>query len=417
MKQFKYSFVNDRMHTFALFLMYLSASLVFLGSDYKPLPLFILILRYSVIFLVLIYFSIVGITRVSFKRRITLHPISWLLLFTWFLFSFTAVISEIVQEEFVTESVFYLFVVPVVYFYFVPMVIKDFNKVLLWGLFWSSFPLLMISLISSPPNTNFSYVGIFANANGLGIISAQAYMTSWLLFLYGKKDGRKFIHTVFYLIVICFSLYGIMISTNRTALVVIMYISLFSTLHSFFFYRNKRGLLVMGVIPFILLLKPVQILLNESVIYKFQYLFLKNDLSNGRLDKWLKVLNDVELMGSGINYLPSLESHNSFIYVLGVFGVIAFILLLVFIAFSLLKSILYLYSNRDISFSVVPFLVISSFILFSLTEIMFGTIGSSLTLAFFHSVGFIIFSNNGMRKWKIRARKYFRGSRGGISNF
>ena len=403
MKLFKFSFLNDHTHTFAISLMYLSASLVFLGSDYKPLPFFILILRYSVIFLILIYFSIVGIIRVSFKRRITLHPISWLLLFTWFLFSFTVFISEIVHEGFVTESVFYLFIVPLVYFYFVPMVIKDFNKVLLWGLFWSSFPLIIISLISSPPNTNFSYIGIFANANGLGIICAQAYMASWLLFLYGKKEGRRFIHTVFYLIVICFSVYGIMISTNRTALVVISYISLFTSLHSFFFYRIKRGLLIIGVIPFILFLRPVQNLLN-GVIYEFQYLSLNNDLSNGRLDKWLKVINDVEVMGHGTNYWPSLVAHNSFIYVLGVFGVIAFILLLVFIAFSFIKSILYFNSNRNISFSVVPFVLISSFILFSITEIMFGTIGSSLTLAFFHSVGLIIFSNTGMRKREIQAR-------------
>lgn len=110
---------------------------------------------------------------------------------------------------------------------------------------------------------------------------------------------------------------------------------------------------------------------------------------SGREQVWLKVIKDTSWAGHSKDYFESnvgIGSHNSFIEVLGFYGPIACIVIVLFSIICFLEF----YFNRKYFTEPFRFLFINVFMvfyIFSSAEGMFGSLGKGIQLFFFTILG------------------------------
>jgi O-antigen ligase len=376
---------------FILFtIIYFSASIVLMGNQYRPLAPGLIYVRYACIILcftilILVYFRKKGLTITRFPSFFAFY-----IFIIWVLFSFSVILSEILHDSFPTQGMFFLLVVPFIYYTVMPYVTNLSGPVIHYSLFAANFIYILISFITVPVQF-LPYYGIVANPNGFGQIGAITVIAG--IFLLFTLPSRRKLTKVLVCASVVLSLVGVILSSSRTSILVIGMVTLIFATYSIVIQKNMKPLLIIIFAGIISWFSPIKELFITGMVDKFSTFYNEGDLLNGRLGIWEIVFNDSALFGNGEDYFQNFfeGAHNSIVYILGVYGIVPALLLTIFLLLLIVIGFLNILKNKNDKFAIFPFVIIVTFFLFSMTEAMFGLIGNGITIAFYHVVGILLF--------------------------
>lgn len=233
----------------------------------------------------------------------------------------------------------------------------------LWFIIWSY---ICVGIAFS------SYKGITYNSNAFGGISAGVFCFCFSYFI--SETVRQYEKSLS--LVICgISLLNTIISSSRTSFVtcaIVGMIGVFLCRKDIIrFIRKKKIVLLIGTI-FILMVIVASKYFNigeifyDAIVAKF--IRKKDNPFDGRAEVWIRVWNEKSLWGHGRDYFDNigLGAHNTFISILGQYGILAETVYIGFILSSLKASIKFLKS--DCEYKVIPILSIIAFIVMSMAE-------------------------------------------------
>jgi O-antigen ligase len=377
-------------------IIYFAASIVLLGNPYRPLTPELIYTRYIVIFvlfsgLIFIYFKKNGLTLFRFPSFLSIY-----LFIIWFLFSLTMALSEIIHQSFPVQGLFFLLVVPFIYFTVMPFMTKKGGAVIYQSLFAANFLYLVISFLTKPIDF-LPYTGVAANPNGFGQMAAIAFFAGFFTLITLTKKGKLL--RLLLIAAMIVSLGSVLLSSSRTSLLVVGMVTLLILIHFMFTRGTFKPFLIILVLGLIGWFSPLKDMFISGIMEKFSTTYIEGNLLSGRMGVWKLVVSESSLFGNGRDYFNKFfeGAHNSIIYILGVYGIVPALLLTVFLLLLIVLSFRYAVLRRKDHSAVFPFIIIVTFTLFSLTEAMFGLIGNGITIAFFHVAGLLIFKEK-MRK-------------------
>lgn len=233
-----------------------------------------------------------------------------------------------------------------------------------------------------------SYSGLYYNPNSFG--TSMASVLSLLIarfsyYLEGFIREKKFNKKIYinFLLIIIFSIFTI-ISSSRNAFLSILVLFIFSFMiimgGSFskkinlkIFRRKIILLLLISLILFIIFsLDFVKEFIDINIIQKFQS--KSGDILDRRSLIWVTTMKEMKLFGHGRNYFEQfgLGAHNTFISILGQYGILPTISFIFFIIKLFKLAIIYSKINKTKN-RYVPFFVILSFLTMSIAESMMLT--------------------------------------------
>jgi hypothetical protein len=370
-------------------IIYFTASIVLLGNQYRPLPTNLIVTRYIFILLgfsiiTFIYFYRNGLTVFRFPSYLSIY-----LFIIWMLFSFSVTISELLHHSLPIQGLFFLVVVPFIYFTVMPFLSKIAGFHIHYSLFIANFAYVLISFLAIPI-VFLPYSGIAANPNGFGQIGAIVVITGFFILISLSKNN--IIGKLLVLTPLTLGLLAIILSSSRTSFIVAGLMTVLISLYSLT-QRNFKPILLMLLVGVIGWFTPIKNMLLDGLIEKFSEFYSAGNLFNGRTGVWQEVFNEAILFGNGEDYFQSFfeGAHNSIIYILGVYGIVPAIFLTLFLLFSIILGFQHAFQRNRQKTAILPLIVVLTFILFSMTESMFGLVGNGITIAFYHVVGILIF--------------------------
>lgn len=281
-----------------------------------------------------------------------------------------------------------------IFFYTKGLDVTQFDK--LMKIFCVSLALLLlIPYLTIAPPTFRSYTGIFYNSNTLGAIAATLSLIS-LAYIWGKNSYN----TIFYLFTFFIGFFFLLQSNSRGSLLAVLFASIvviISVIYSILLNRCSRSEFICFLILFFLFLACIFIyfvteedffsIKSLSIIDKIVRKSASGDISDQRGSIWLTTLIESTIVGHGSNYFQehfNLGAHNTFISVLGRYGIISgflFAFLNIQIFIRCVADIFFVktrYSTRYISAVIA-----SGFFILANVELMFMT---PLFLMFYISV-------------------------------
>jgi O-antigen ligase len=378
--------------SFILFsFIYFAASIVLLGNQYMPLKPEYIYTRYALLLfgfssIIFIYLRKNGLKLYRFTSLLSSY-----LFFIWILFGLSIVVSEVIHNSIPVQGLFFIIMVPFVYFTAMPYLTKVSGSITHIALFAANITYLLISY-GTVPLAILPYSGIAANTNGFGQMGAIAVISGifTLLTLSRKRKIAKF----FTFIAIIISFISVLISFSRTSLLVVVTAIFIIFAHYVITHRTMKPLIFLLIVGVIAWFTPVKQMFLSGVFEKFSTLQDEGNLLNGRTSIWQIVFKETTLFGHGKDYFNGFfeGAHNSIVYIIGVYGLFPAVLLVAFLLFLNVLSFLHMIKQKsNDKTAVFPFVIIVSFTLFSMTEEMFGLIGNGITIAFYHVVGLLLF--------------------------
>lgn len=232
------------------------------------------------------------------------------------------------------------------------------------------------------------YQGFFHNPNNFGVFSAYCFYISTILYIQGYKK-------LFSIFSLFFSFTFVVISASRLSLMLVIMSFLSFYLYSYIFSQGYKKLNYY-LAPFFSILIIIGLwylgffnnLLEKSINTKDS-----ENITNGRYDLWVNAYDNLSFFGSGSGYYRDgdLSTHNNFLHIGVVYGVITLLIFLLIYFYSFFYSFynlvkfkkpIYLYALLSFSFTIL---------------FWFFEIGSSL---FFVWISFLIygFSVNGEKR-------------------
>jgi O-antigen ligase len=384
---------------FLFTIIYIAASIVLLGNPYHPLAAGLIYLRYIFIlfgFFILasIYLNKNGLRVFRFTSTFALY-----LYFVWILFSLSVVLSEIINQSFPFQGMFFLFVVPFIYFTVMPFSTRNDQLVVNQALFAANFFYIILSYLTTPVAFE-PYSGITANPNGFGQISAIAFITGFFIFINLPKKRRLI--KLLLIAAIFLSFVSVLISSSRTSLLVIVCGIFIISIYYYFIRRNIKPFIIITLVGLIGWFSPIRQMFLNGIVEKFSTTYKEGNLFSGRTGIWETVLNDSTLFGNGENYFGKFfeGAHNSIIYILGVYGILPAMLLTVFLLLLVLHALRNAFKKKGEQSAIFSLVIIATFVLFSTTEAMLGQIGNGITIAFYQVVGLLFFNEEIQKRAK-----------------
>jgi O-antigen ligase len=315
----------------------------------------------------------------------------------WLAFSLIVLLSGIAntQATVIRDGFWFIVVVPVVFFNALPKLMgKSANILITLGLLLGTSPYIILSLILNPVWQSESriYSGIFPNANQLGfttaVISAGVFILA-IGILFSKKSSWE-IFLVNTSLIMCFLI--LLISNARTSLIAFLCMS---ALMIWKLMQKPKNVLITFIasiiIGFISFLFSAQ---NPWFLERVAEIQSKDQGLSGRNDIWFQTISDMELLGRGDTYFNDnfgLGAHNTIIHILGVNGILAVILIVLFTMMTFYYACAYFKKNsKQDPYAIAPLLYMTCFWVLSMGEGMFGSLGNAMTLAYLISIGVII---------------------------
>jgi O-antigen ligase len=301
-----------------------------------------------------------------------------------------------IHQSFPFQGLFFLLIVPFIYFTVMPFMTKNNGLVILQALFAANFLYVLISYLTKPVDF-LPYTGIAANPNGFGQIAAIAFISGFFTLITLSKKRR--LAKILLIAAIILTLVSVIISSSRTSFLVVGIITLIMSVHFIVARRNFKPILTIIVVGLLVWFSPIKEMFLNGMVEKFSTTYNEGNFLSGRTTVWQVVAKDSSLFGNGEDYFQKFfeGAHNSIVYILGVYGIIPAIFLTAFLLFLIVFAFLHtIQSNKD-TLTIFPFVIIVTFTLFSMTEAMFGLIGNGITIAFYHVVG-LLFFNEEMKK-------------------
>lgn len=228
------------------------------------------------------------------------------------------------------------------------------------------------------------YQGIFGNPNSLGGVAVALFTINLGIlaskisdYLLGKDIKLKNI----FIDVFClfFWIFFVIISSSRTSFITVIVLLLFTSVYLFkkiFYLRYKirvitlkRIFILIFIFTFIIIIlynfTSIKDVIQLSIFNKFE--MKSANITDGRSERWIMVLNEINALGHGSKHYK-LAPHNTFISLLGQYGIFAVFFYILFLINSLKISLRFIKINNCYNF--LPFLSITSFICLSMGESM-----------------------------------------------
>ena len=393
------NFLKDsKLNIFMLTLLYIGLSVEAVGVNYLN-PSLKGILRLIIMVVTIIYFSIISLKKSNFEYILPANKMSYLLLMIWIAFGISIGLSDVLTMRLPTGGIGYSFIVPMIFFVLIPMALDNPLLSMIKALFYSSFVYILLTLIIEPTNAgNIAYMGITANYNNMGLLAFEAALGAIIL-IFIKNTEKKLISfkTLFYVISFVISAIVLMRTQSRTAflgLIVGTFIALVLNILNKSISKKQIALLTLGAI----------------FIYAFYFhdYFMTNILSkfvskgstdvlSGRGSIWFQVIEESTILGYGGDYFSDhigIAAHNVIVQILGEHGIIASILLLVFVLGTLIIALRYFFVQKNKVINFIPFAYLCGFFIIIMSESVFGVITKTPTMVFYSFSGFLIFDNN-----------------------
>lgn len=277
-----------------------------------------------------------------------------------------------------------------------PNVINDDPLKLIYrAILISHIPIVFIPILSSGLKTT-SYTGMFNNSNAFGSVAATLFIVCSALLVSDVEkiifDNKKLTTKNVLLIVTSAVFFALtaMSSSRASAVTAIaililnLLIMVSKHLKPLRIYRFRKlsvkkktakNLFMKGV-PTILLftslwiLTPLSNLFEEGIIDKF---IVKQDMSGGILASrqytWITAIEETKLFGHGNNYFQNFErgAHNTFISLLGQYGLLFVTVFIILLLIGVYYSIQYAL-EMDSDYRYLPISLISTFMFMSMAE-------------------------------------------------
>lgn len=347
--------------------------------------------------LILIILSIVLYKQFEIKYNKSIFILMYLFVF----FSFLAALFNGDAKLFVKAIMFFVLFLSTNII--IPSLLKgETVKILAKLILITHIPLLLIPIIIDRGINHVPYTGLFDNTNLLGSVIATVLAVFSAFFfrdvedmLFKVKVPKK--STLFYMFCIFSLLLLITYTTSRTSFITSLLVLLAGFTLIFIKavkYKKIGNLIVKGLfaIPglfiasFVLnLFFPLKESIIDNVVSKFDR--KSNDILDGRGDIWKGALQEIGFFGGGNDVFSgqiALGSHNTFLSVLGMFGWVPLVILIIFFiiaAFNVIKHTL----TSGSKYKYFPFLMLVNFLSMSMTEDMLYKISmlSALSLSGF----------------------------------
>lgn len=371
------------------------ASLTNLGNSEFPLDPAIVTLRLTMIGIVIFFVAIVSGQEVW---NIPTKPAP--LTFLWMMFSFVMILSGVANNDpiILRDGFWFLIAIPLFFFNTLPKLMKKSANILITlGLLLGVSPYIIISLILHPVWQSDSklYSGIFPNSNQLGFTTTILSSSLFILiigFLSAKKSSfESFMANTS--LVACLTI--ILLSNARTALIA------FSTMSLLMFWKifqNTKNIFITAIFGATISITIFFLSAQNPWLFERISEIQDKDALSGRDDIWVKTFLDMKLLGNGEQYFEanfSLGAHNTIVHILGVNGLIAAILMVIFAVISFYYAVLYFKKHaREDPHAIAPLVFMTCFWTLSMGEGMFGSLGNAMTLAYMLSIGVIIADSN-----------------------
>ena len=352
--------------------------------------------RIIMLVITLIYFSYKYIKKYQLNIPKPERNIQGNILFIWLLFGFSILISEAINLQLPTAGIGYILFVPISYFLIFNKGMDNTILTSLKSMFFSQFSIIIWSLFEVMEWNTAYYLGITNNSNNMGLIAYGAAFSSILILLYHQhfKSGSKLMN-IFYGISGIISL-GVLFQTgSRTPLVALIFpVGLFF-LYILFINKIKIYRIIASIIAFIVLYNVfLKDMVDEYVLSKFQTTSLRGDLFSGRGAIWENAISDTTIFGHGESYFENIlgiASHNVVIQFLGEYGLIAMILFIIFLISILYLSLKNIFTIDDNFSFIIIFMFLSSYLIISMGESIFGVITDVETNVLFILIGYLLF--------------------------
>lgn len=367
------------------------ASLINFGTLDNPLDPAIGILRFSLIGVVLSLFAILsGSELVSIPTK----PAPLTLL--WVVYTLVFILSGFANNDLITirDGFWLMIAVPAIFFNALPKLMKSSANILITlGLLLGVSPYIVLSWVLQPvwqSNTKI-YSGVFPNSNQLGFTAVAMSSSLFILaigFLFSKQKSLPSFLVNGSLV---FCLITIMLSNARTSLITFAAMSL---LMFWKLFQNTRNVVIAVVA--ILVVGGIVLGINSQNPWLFERIgeIQDKEALSGRDDIWAKAFLDMQMLGNGEKYFETnfnLGAHNTIVHIIGVNGIIAGILMVLFALTSFFYAVMYFkkHCHHD-CYAIAPLTFMICFWTLSMGEGMFGSLGNAMTLAYMLSVGVIM---------------------------
>jgi O-antigen ligase len=233
----------------------------------------------------------------------------------------------------------------------------------------------------------WAYAGMFKNPNDLGMILAILVVgISYFLYVTFLKKSLKL--SIALILILTFLVYLIFLTGSRTSLLAVIFMIVIDILVSEFKWLHK-----LVVLSFFMLVSNIILYVNLPALNIIQRKILLSTYSTTLLTSregiWREVFKDMSWVGHSKDYFTTyigIGAHNSFIEVLGLYGPLACLIIVLFFVVVFIEF----YFKRMYFTKTYQFAFISVFIVFlalSCCEGMFGSLGRGIQLLFFTILG------------------------------
>lgn len=338
----------------------------------------------------IVYVSLILIllTIVFFKKKeIKYNGLAMILMYLFLVFgALSALVNGDARTLMRAGVFFFLFISANV---LIPSYFKEKTNIIIAAtIIVSHIPLLLIPLITTGGIDYLPYFGIFSNPNNLGVVTATvlAIFASLIfkdidnMFFY-KKSKRKRFMLINIIVIACLMLL-ISYSASRTSFVAalaIFFTGFLLVLIRLFQHKKLGNLLFKGffISPimvaayFILsVYLPIQESIEDNILSKFERKSV--DVLDGRGAIWEQTIDKAGFFGGGSDLFYgeiALGSHNTFVTVLGTYGWIPFIVIILFFALAAYHSIKH-FLTSDSKYRYLAPMMLVAFLILSMTEDM-----------------------------------------------
>ena len=382
---------KNRIIVILLAILFGGASLTNFGTLETPLDPAIIILRFTMIGIVLIFFAII-----SGSELLNMPTKPFPLTFLWATYSLVFILSGFANNDLTSlrDGFWFMIAVPMIFFNALPKLMKKSANILITlGLLLGVSPYIVLSWALQPVWQSDSkiYSGIFPNSNQLGFTAAAMSSSLFVLAigcLFSKKNSFESL-LVNMSLVAC--LVTIMLANARTSLITFFVMSLLLFWHLF---QNARNIVIAVIGVFLTGVAILGVGSQNPWLFERIGEIQGKDALSGRDDIWAKTFIDMKLLGNGEKYFETnfdLGAHNTIVHIVGVNGIIAGLLMVSFALVSFYYAVVYFRKHyQEDPYAIAPLVFMSCFWTLSMGEGMFGSLGNAMTLAYMLSIGVIM---------------------------
>lgn len=241
-----------------------------------------------------------------------------------------------------------------------------------------------------------AYSGSFSNSGTFGEVAVTFAIVSLIAGTSLLKLRQNFFLAILYLLITVGVSYLVIISGSRTSFITLIIILGIVLTTYFYDMLKSRNLLTWKSVLIIILLafggasllifidNPIYGVIESNIIDKFKRKIENTDITDGRVELWLSIIKDINLFGE-VKYFEDHiypHAHNSFLEIMILNGLFAGIAYIIFWITIFIKSIQHYLTEKITNvYAILPLVIVTNFILLSMTEIIQFHISTFLALS------------------------------------